>query len=197
MINLWSIATGQFGYRPDKNSKFIRELVDMNLDMPAVRLAVHIYRLQVKIISKYGESNCREILKALSYIQRVYTQTEIYYTAVIGKNFTIFHGIGAVIGAGVVIGDNVMIYQNVTIGSKGWGYEGRPIIGNGVIIYAGSKILGDVTIGDNCTIGANAVVGKSFPDNSIVGGIPAEKIKKNKAGANVNFLKKFLEKSAR
>lgn len=85
------------------------------------------------------------------------------------------HPIGIVIGEGVEIGKNCIIYQNVTIGQKNNKY---PKIGNNVTIYAGAIVIGDIVIGDNCVIGANAVVNKSFPKNSVIVGIPARKIGK-------------------
>jgi serine O-acetyltransferase len=95
--------------------------------------------------------------------------------AKIGTGFSLPHPDGVIIGEKCRIGDNVRIYQQVTIGQNRNKY---PVIGNNVIIYAGAKIIGDIHIGDNCIVGANAVVTKSIPDNSVVGGIPARIIKK-------------------
>lgn len=81
---------------------------------------------------------------------------------------------GTVIGARCSIGANCTIHQNCTLGDKN---GGRPKIGNNVTIYAGSMILGDITIGDNCIIGANSVVMESCPANSILVGSPAKIIK--------------------
>lgn len=76
------------------------------------------------------------------------------------------------------IGENCSIAQEVTIGYLGFGKRGLPKIGNNVFIGAGAKILGDITIGDNVRIGANAVVRKSIPDNSVVAGVPVRVLKK-------------------
>lgn len=73
------------------------------------------------------------------------------------------------------IGDNCLIHQNVTLGDKN---GGRPTIGDNCVIYAGAKILGDIHIGNNSIIGANAVVLKSCPENSTLLGIPAKIYKK-------------------
>lgn len=108
---------------------------------------------------------------AYSLLARHIGQIEIFYSAEIGKGFKINHGVGTVIGARCKIGDNCMIHQNCTIGDR---KGGRPTIGNNVIIYAGAMILGDITIGDNTIIGANSVVTKSCPPNSILVGSPAK-----------------------
>lgn len=93
----------------------------------------------------------------------------VSYKLEVGKNFNIVHPFGVVIG-GAKIGDNCRIYQNVTIGQKDGFF---PKIGDNVTIYSGAVIIGDISIGSNCIIGANAVVTKSFPDNSLIVGVPA------------------------
>lgn len=90
---------------------------------------------------------------------------EIYFSANIGSALKINHGIGTIIGARVTLGDNVLLHHNVTFGDKN-GY--RPIIGNCVTVYPGAVIVGDIKIGDNCIIGANTFVDKSYPANSII-----------------------------
>ncbi|MEW8321979.1 MAG: hypothetical protein AB2606_04985 [Candidatus Thiodiazotropha taylori] len=89
----------------------------------------------------------------------------------IGKNIKFGHKMGIVISRNAIIGDNVLIRHQVTIGS------GTAIIGNNVDIGSGAKIIGNLTIGDNCIIGANAVVVKDTPPNVVVAGIPANIIK--------------------
>lgn len=112
-----------------------------------------------------------------SLLGRDIGQIEIFYSSQIGKGLKINHGVGSVIGARCTIGDNCTIHQNCTIGDHN---GGRPTIGNNVIIYAGAMVLGDINIGDNSIIGANAVVLESFPSNSIIAGTPARLIKYNK-----------------
>lgn len=92
----------------------------------------------------------------------------------IGKHFRVDHFHGVVIGPGAVLGNYCKLYQQVTIGQR----EGKfPKIGNHVTIYSGAKIIGDVEIGDYSIIGANAVVNKDVPPNSVVAGVPAKVIK--------------------
>lgn len=94
----------------------------------------------------------------------------------IGKNLYIQHGFATQISA-QSIGENCWINQQVTIG---WSFDDKPpVIGNGVRISAGAKVLGNIYIGNNAIIGANAVVTKDVADNDIVVGVPAKPIKKN------------------
>lgn len=93
----------------------------------------------------------------------------------IGKNLSLPHPMNIVIGADVIIGDNVTIYHDVTIGQN---HDKFPKIGNNVTIYAGAKIIGAVKIGDNCIVGANAVVTHDIPDNCVAVGVPAKIIEK-------------------
>jgi len=97
--------------------------------------------------------------------------------AIIGKGFWLPHATGVVIGDGAVIGKNVTIFQNVTIGQKGIGNK-YPIINDGVTIFAGACIIGEVKLGKNVVVGANAVVLSDVPDNAVMVGVPAKNIKK-------------------
>ncbi|WP_413537678.1 serine O-acetyltransferase [Enterococcus malodoratus] len=92
-----------------------------------------------------------------------------------GKGLIINPPYGIVINQEAVIGKNVSIRHQVTIGEKN---GVSPTIGDNVDISMGAKIIGGITIGNNCVIGANAVVTKSFPDNSILAGVPARIIKR-------------------
>ena len=94
-------------------------------------------------------------------------------TAEIGSGFCIGHCFSIIISK-CIIGDDVTVMQQVTIGSRGGGRNGYPKIGSRVFVGAGAKILGNVTIGDDVVIGANAVVTKDIPSGAVVGGIPAK-----------------------
>jgi len=101
------------------------------------------------------------------------------YTAKIGKNTVLAcGGIGLTIHANSVIGENCRIGTCVSIvGSKK--HVAVPVIGNNVWVGTGAKIVGPVTVGNNVMIGANAVVNKDFPDNTLIGGVPAKILKEN------------------
>jgi serine O-acetyltransferase len=97
----------------------------------------------------------------------------------IGKGTVFGHGgIGVVVHEKAVIGENCVVGQGITIGGKSRAVE-VPVIGDYVYMAAGCRIIGPITIGNNVVIGANAVVTKSIPDNSLVAGIPAKIIKEN------------------
>ena len=113
------------------------------------------------------------IARALSQVARWLTGIEIHPGAKIGRGLFIDHGMGVVVGETAIIGDDVLIYQGVTLGGTGI-LQGKrhPTVGNNVVIGTGAKVLGNITIGDNSYIGANAVVIKDVPPNSTVVGVP-------------------------
>ena len=101
--------------------------------------------------------------------------SKVPYQAKIGKGTKLgYGGMGVVIHSKSIIGKNCSIGQQVTIGGGNSRYEGVPIIGNNVKISKGSIVFGGITIGNNVTIGANAVVNKPIPDNAVVAGVPAK-----------------------
>ncbi|EHI12617.1 serine O-acetyltransferase EpsC [Mycolicibacterium thermoresistibile] len=112
--------------------------------------------------------------RVLMQIVRAVTGIEIHPGATIGRRFFIDHGMGVVIGETAEIGDDVMIYHGVTLGGRTLKKVKRhPTIGNRVTIGAGAKVLGPITVGDDSAIGANAVVTRDVPPESIATGIPA------------------------
>lgn len=118
------------------------------------------------------------IPRVISQLARWVTGIEIHPKAIIGRGFFIDHGMGVVIGETAIIGDFVTLFQGVTLGGTGKDRGKRhPTLGNHVVIGAGAKVLGNITIGDFVKIGANSVVLRSVPSNSTVIGIPGRIIK--------------------
>jgi serine O-acetyltransferase len=111
----------------------------------------------------------------VSQIMRSLTGIEIHPGATIGHNFFIDHGMGVVIGETAEVGDNVTMYHGVTLAGTSLNKVKRhPTIGNNVVIGAGAKVLGAITIGANSRIGANAVVVRSAPPDSVIVGVPGQ-----------------------
>lgn len=163
----------------------VRQLLDRELLLAPEELAVQIYRVQSELLHLFGEKTAHRVLTMLWYLQRMYTQIEIYYTAEIGANFRIIHGLGTVIGARVKIGDNVVVYQGVTVGTRHSSVHKRPVIGDHTVLYSGSKVLGPITLGEHCVVGADSLVLDSFPAHSVVFGRPA-RLKRMNAPANAD-----------
>jgi serine O-acetyltransferase len=133
------------------------------------RVSNLLYRLGVPFVPRF-----------LSSVTRTVTQIEIHPGAKIGTDFFIDHGGGVVIGETSEIGNNVTIYQGVSLGGTTMKREKRhPTIGNDVVIGTGAKILGPVKIGDRVRIGANAVVTKDVPSDSVVVGVPGRVVSRN------------------
>jgi serine O-acetyltransferase len=115
------------------------------------------------------------IPRFISHIARFLTGIEIHPGAKIGSGFFIDHGMGVVIGETSEIGESVILFQGVTLGGTGKDRGKRhPTLGSHVVVGAGAKILGAITIGDHVKIGANSVVLRSVPPHSTVVGIPAK-----------------------
>jgi serine O-acetyltransferase len=112
---------------------------------------------------------------------RSLTGIEIHPGATIGQGLFIDHGMGVVIGETSEIGEDVTLYHGVTLGGTSLEKGKRhPTIGDRVVVGAGAKILGNITIGPDTRIGANAVVVKSVPANSVVVGVPGQNIIRSK-----------------
>ncbi|MDW4445383.1 serine O-acetyltransferase [Staphylococcus saprophyticus] len=120
------------------------------------------------------------LARLISQITRFFTGIEIHPGAQIGRRLFIDHGMGVVIGETCRIGDNVTIYQGVTLGGTGKEKGKRhPDIGDNVLIAAGAKVLGNITINSNVNIGANSVVLNTVPSYSTVVGIPGHIVKQD------------------
>ncbi|MDA7438349.1 serine O-acetyltransferase [Candidatus Pseudothioglobus singularis] len=119
------------------------------------------------------------LARFISTFARWVTGIEIHPGAVIGRRFFIDHGMGVVIGETAIIGDDCMLYHGVTLGGTTWDKVKRhPTLKNGVVIGAGAKILGPITLGENVRVGSNSVVVRSIDDNETVVGIPGRIVRK-------------------
>jgi len=137
--------------------------------------AVWIYRIAHGLWRRRSRISAR----ILSQLTRFFTGVEIHPGAVIGRRFFIDHGMGVVIGETSVIGDDVTLYHGVTLGGTSLEKGKRhPELGDRVTVGAGAKVLGNIRIGADSRIGANAVVVKSVPENSVVVGIPGQVVRK-------------------
>lgn len=113
------------------------------------------------------------IARFISMIGRWITGVEIHPAAKIGRRFFIDHGMGVVIGETAEIGDDCTLYHGVTLGGTSWAKGKRhPTLGNNVIVGAGAKVLGPITVGHGARIGSNAVVVKDVAPNTTVVGVP-------------------------
>ena len=127
------------------------------------RAAHRLWLLELKWLARF-----------LSHLSRWLTGIEIHPGARIGRRFFIDHGMGVVIGETAEIGDDCTLYHGVTLGGTSWN-EGKrhPTLGTGVVVGAGAKILGPITVGDGAKIGSNAVVVREVPAGATAIGIPA------------------------
>jgi serine O-acetyltransferase len=117
----------------------------------------------------------------LSHFTRFLTGIEIHPGATIGRRFFIDHGMGVVIGETSEIGSDVTLYHGVTLGGTSLEKGKRhPTLGDRVVVGTGAKILGAITIGEGSRVGANAVVVKSVPPNSVVVGVPGQIVMRSK-----------------
>lgn len=143
------------------------------------RLAHSLWTIKLKLIARI-----------FSHLGRILTGIEIHPGAQIGRRFFIDHGMGVVIGETAIIGNDCTLYHGVTLGGTTWKKGKRhPTLKDNVVIGAGAKVLGPVTIGNNSKVGSNAVVVTDIPNESTAVGIPAkiiesgEKMKKFSAYA--------------
>lgn len=123
------------------------------------------------------QRHCKWLARMISVFSRWLTGIEIHPAAKIGRRFFIDHGMGVVIGETAEIGDDCTLYHGVTLGGTSW-KEGKrhPTLGNNVVVGAGAKVLGPITIANDVRIGSNAVVVKSVAEGRTVVGTPGRVI---------------------
>src|SRR3990170_1612420 len=124
--------------------------------------------------------------RIVSHVGRWLTGIEIHPGAAVGRRFFIDHGMGVVIGETAEIGDDCTLYHGVTLGGTSWNKGKRhPTLGKNVVVGAGAKILGPITIGDNARVGSNSVVVKDVPAGATVVGIPGRVVTPTPTGAKM------------
>ncbi len=159
-----------------KNDPAISSRIELFFNYPGV-WAIFWYRISHRLYN----SGFRSIARIIMGLNQIVTNIDIHPGATIGRRVFIDHGFGVVIGQTTVIEDDVLIYQGVTLGGVSLVAGKRhPTIRSGVVIGAGAKVLGNITIGANSKIGANSVVVREVPDNSTAIGIPAHVIQKGR-----------------
>lgn len=145
-----------------------RSMLEVLTTYPGVH-AILTHRLSHRL----WQAGWRFPARFLSFLGRTLTNVDIHPGATIGRRFFIDHGACVVIGETAEVGDDVTLYHGVTLGGTSWNKGKRhPTLGNGVVIGAGAKILGPISIGERVRVGANSVVVKDVPADRTVVGVP-------------------------
>jgi serine O-acetyltransferase len=156
-----------------KNDPAARSRLEVVLCYPGLH-AVWAHRVNNRLWHQGHHLTARVI----SQLARNMTGIEIHPGAEIGRRFFIDHGMGVVIGETAVVGDDVTLYQGVTLGGTGKEKGKRhPTLGNHVVVGAGARVLGNISIGSYVNIGASSVVLKSMPSHVTVVGVPGRVVK--------------------
>lgn len=141
-----------------------------------------------RLAHRLWSAGLKWLARLVSHISRWLTGIEIHPGAIIGRRFFIDHGMGIVIGETAEIGDDCTLYHGVTLGGTSWSKGKRhPTLGKGVVVGAGAKILGPITVGDGAKIGSNAVVVKEVPPGATAIGIPARIVEAREVAQNGRF----------
>jgi len=136
-----------------------------------------------RVANRLWLNDWRFSARAISFVTRMLTNIDIHPGASIGHRFFIDHGAGVVIGETAIVGDDVTLYHGVTLGGTTWNKGRRhPTLEDGVMVGAGAKILGAITVGENARVGANSVVIKDVPAACTVVGIPGKVVQVREAG---------------
>jgi len=132
------------------------------------RLAHRLWQMRLRYPARF-----------IAYLARLVTNIDIHPGAQIGQRFFIDHGAGVVIGETAVIGNDVTLYHGVTLGGTTWNKGRRhPTLEDGVMVGAGAKILGAITLGRGVRVGANSVVVNNVPAGRSVVGIPGRIVRR-------------------
>ncbi len=172
-MSLWSLIKEDFSV-PRKNDPALHSKIELIFNYPGIWAIVN-YRIANRLYNK----GFKRVARILSGISQLFTNVDIHPAATIGRRVFIDHGFGVVIGQTTIIEDDVLIYQGVTLGGVSLSHGKRhPTIGNNSVIGSGAKVLGNISIGKNCKIGANSVVVKDVPCSSTAVGVPARIVRR-------------------
>ena len=167
-MNIFSLIREDFR-NVKENDPALKSRIELFFNYPGL-WALFFYRLAHSLHAR----SIPYLPRLISGLGQFLTIIDIHPAAMIGRRVFIDHGVGIVIGETAVVEDDVLIYQQVTLGGvsleKG---KRHPTIKSGAILGAGSKILGNIVVGENAKIGANSVVVKNVPDNCTAIGVPA------------------------
>jgi len=146
-----------------------RTLIEVALAYPGVH-ALWVHRLTHRM---WKHPVLRLPARLVSQIARAMTGVEIHPGATIGRRLFIDHGMGVVIGETAEVGEDVVMFHSVTLGGRSMNRGKRhPTVGDRVVIGAGAKVLGPITVGHDAQVGANSVVVKDVPPGAVVVGVP-------------------------
>ena len=165
--------------REDINCVFARDPAARNhFDVLTTYPGVHAIIIH-RISHILWRKGLKWLARIFSNVARFFTGIEIHPAASIGRRFFIDHGMGVVIGETAVVGDDCTLYHGVTLGGTSWQAGKRhPTLENDVVIGAGAKILGPITLASGVRVGSNAVVVKNASPNTTIIGIPGREIKR-------------------
>ena len=173
MIQMFKLIKEDFS-NVKKNDPALHSTFELFFNYPGL-WAMFFYRISHALYKK----GLRFLPRFISAIGQFLTVIDIHPAAQIGRRVFIDHGVGVVIGETVIIGDDVLIYQQVRLGgvstSKG---KRHPTVEDHVVIGAGAKVLGNITLGSHAKIGANSVVVKDVPADCTAVGIPARVLRR-------------------
>lgn len=169
--------------KEDVKSVFERDPAARNsFEVIAMYPGVHAI-IAHRIAHRAWNSGWRMLARFISFFIRTVSNIDIHPGATIGRRFFIDHGAGVVIGETAEIGNDVTLYHGVTLGGTSWNKGKRhPTLEDGVMVGAGAKVLGPITLSKNSRVGANSVVVKDVPAHRTVVGIPGKIVQVNEAG---------------
>lgn len=179
-LTLWQQIKEDFSV-PRLNDPALDSNFELFFNYPGIWAVVN-YRISNRLYY----SGWKKLSRIIGGISQTITNIDIHPAATIGRRLFIDHGFGVVIGATAILHDDILIYQCVTLGGVSLNKGKRhPTIESNTVIGSGAKVLGNITVGKNCKIGANSVVVCDVPMNSTAVGVPARIVKKKSTCAKL------------